>query len=325
MNETDALWLGLSSDDLVVLGASIGVFAVVLALSFSTTSNDRLAARLKAVSEPDRARSAGGASSESAPRGRAAMIALMRGIVQRLNLLRSRNAKDAATRLARAGWRSKDALVIYLFCRLSMPLLAGGGALFWLYGLELFHLEPMIRLVAVLACVLLGFVAPNVVVRNFADRRRDKLRKALPDTLDLMVICTEAGLSLDASLARVTREIGSTAPEIADELSVVLSELSYLGDRKEALDNFRARVDLAPVQALCTTLLQTEKFGTPLAQALRVLASELRDDRMLRAEEKAARLPAIMTIPLILFILPALFVVVMGPAVLSIMDALIKM
>ena len=138
-----------------------------------------------------------------------------------------------------------------------------------------------------------------------------------------MGICTEAGLSLDATFQRVAGEIAPASKIMADELTLVSSELSFLPERKQALDNLRERVPLPQVQALCSTLIQTEKFGTPLAQALRVLAAELRDERMLRAEEKAARLPAIMTIPLIIFILPALFVVVMGPAVLSIADSFI--
>ena len=173
--------------------------------------------------------------------------------------------------------------------------------------------------------MLVGLVAPSVFVRNMSERRRANIRKGLPDALDLLVICTEAGLSLDAGLVRVAREISRTWPELAEEIELTSSELGVLSDRKQALDNLRQRIDLPAVNALCTTLLQTEKFGTPLAQALRVLAGELREERMLRAEERAAKLPAIMTIPLIVFILPSLFVIVMGPAILNIADAFFKM
>jgi tight adherence protein C len=151
------------------------------------------------------------------------------------------------------------------------------------------------------------------------------MQKALPDALDLMVICAEAGLSLDAAINRVASEISPTSPALADEFGLTLLELRFLPDRRQALENLAKRVELKAVQALVNTLFQTDKFGTPLAQALRVLAHELRSERMLRAEEKAARLPAVMTVPLIVFILPALFVVLLGPAILDLGDVFTKM
>jgi len=314
---------GLSEADIIIMVAALGVFATVLALSFATTRDNRLAARIAAVSGNRQIRAVG--AKRSGPTGKAAMLSMMHKTVSRLNLMRSNQAKQASIKLAGAGWRSKDALVIYLFARLSLPLLSGGGAAIAIYGMEVVVLKPIMEMFAVMGCVLLSFVAPNVVIKNMRDKRRKALQKQLPDALDLMVICTEAGLSLDATMQRMVREITSTSKELADELMVTSSELNFLGDRQKALDNLKERVDLGAIHALCTTLMQTEKFGTPLAQALRLLAQEQRDERMLRAEEKAARLPAIMTIPLIVFILPALFVVVLGPAILAIMDALVKM
>ena len=314
--------IGIGEADIIVILAALGVFAAVLALSFATTRDNRLAARIAAVSGNRQIRAVG--AKRSGPTGRAAILGMMRNTVSRLNLMRSKQAKDASVKLARAGWRSKDALVIYLFARLSLPVLSGGGAVLAIYVMEVFTLKPMVEMVAVMGCVLLGFVAPNIVIKNVQDKRRTAIRKQLPDALDLMVICTEAGLSLDATIQRMVREIATTSKELADELMVTSSELNFLGDRQQALDHTKERVDLPAIHALCTTLMQTEKFGTPLAQALRLLAQEQRDERMLRAEEKAARLPAIMTIPLIVFILPSLFVVVLGPAILAIMDALVN-
>ena len=159
-------------------------------------------------------------------------------------------------------------------------------------------------------------------MRNAISKRWSKIRKGLPDALDLMVICAEAGLSLDATFTRVAREMRQAAPEVSDELDVTAIELGFLPRRRQALDNLGRRVDIPEMRSLTNALLQTEKYGTPLARALRVLAAEYRDQRLLRAEEKAARLPATMTVPMIIFILPTLFVVLIGPAVLRTMDAL---
>jgi tight adherence protein C len=315
--------LGLGTEDLVIIGAAAGVFVIVLALALASSRDARVAARIKAVSNVSGQRSSGAATPRET--GTKAAVGVMRNTVGRFNLVGSKQSRDAVDRLARAGWRSKDALIIYLFSRLTLPIFAGGMALIAFYGLEVANIEPVFRLIVVMVCTIAGFMLPNVFVSNMQSRRRKNLLKATPDMIDLMVICTEAGLSLDATISRVAREIYQASPEMADELTVTSSELAYLAERQQALDNWRRRVDLPAIQALCTTLLQTEKFGTPLAQALRVLALEQRDERMLRAEEKAARLPAIMTIPLITCILPSLFVVVIGPAILNVMDALMKM
>ena len=168
--------------------------------------------------------------------------------------------------------------------------------------------------------VLCGGYLPVVFLRNAISKRYQKLRRQLPDGLDLLVICAEAGLSLDAALTRVARELGGSAPELADELGLTSIELGFLPNRRQALLNLVRRVDLPPFRAVINTLMQTERYGTPLAHSLRVLASEFRDERMMRAEEKAARLPAIMTVPMILFILPALFVVLIGPAIVQVIE-----
>ena len=152
-------------------------------------------------------------------------------------------------------------------------------------------------------------------------KRSSAIRKGLPDALDLLVICAEAGLTVDAAFQRVARELGRAYPELGDEFTLTAIELGFLSERRQAFENLAQRVKLDAVKGVVTTMVQTEKYGTPLASALRVLSGEFRNERMMRAEEKAARLPAIMTIPLILFILPTLFVVILGPAACSISDA----
>jgi tight adherence protein C len=249
----------------------------------------------------------------------------MRRLVAAMNLLRSREATKAALHLARAGLRSKDALVVFFFLKLALPFLFGALAIVWLYTLEMVNLEPMPRLMAALGLVLIGAWTPDLYVRNAASKRSAAMRKGVPDALDLLVICAEAGQSLDGALKRVAGEIGLFSPPLAEELSLTAIELGLMPDRRVALENLVKRTDLAEIKSVVNALAQTEKYGTPLAQSLRVLAAEYRSNRLMRAEEKAARLPAILTVPMITFILPPLFVVLLGPAVLRVIDQFIRL
>jgi len=246
---------------------------------------------------------------------------LMHRVVKKLKLMKGEGARHISAHLAQAGWRSKDALVTYLFARISLPLLlmAFGGIYF--IAQNPFDWPLTGGVVATIGMGLIGYALPGVMVKNQISKRYKEMRKSLPDALDLLVICTEAGLNLDSGLDRVCREISNSSPELADEFGLTSIELGFLSDRKEALMNLAARVDFQSMNTLVNTLLQTEKYGTPLAVALRVLSAEMRDERLMKAEEKAARLPAIMTVPMILFILPALFIVLIGPAVLRAIDA----
>ena len=173
----------------------------------------------------------------------------------------------------------------------------------------------------VIARLLLGYKAADIYISNLITKRTDEIRKGLPDALDLLVICAEAGLTVDVAFNRVAKELGRGYPELGDEFALTAIELGFLTERRAAFENLAYRVNLDAIKGVVTTMIQTEKYGTPLASALRVLSAEFRNDRMMRAEEKAARLPAIMTIPLILFILPTLFIVILGPAACSITDA----
>lgn len=308
----------LDATTLIPLFAGASVLLIVLLVAFVLLRHSPLDARIKAVAGPREAR---GPNARDQQRHEDA-IAVMRRIVERLKLMQSRQADGVRRKLARSGYRSKDAVTVYMFSKLILPLAFAGGAAVLFYGLGVYQLQAMAKLLAVLVSALAGSYLPDLWLRNIADRRRDSIRKALPDALDLLVICTEAGLALDAAVGRVAREIGPTSAELADELGITVMELRFMPERRKALENLAQRIDLAAVQALVTTLVQTERFGTPIAQALRVLASELRTQRLLRAEEKAARLPATMTVPLIVFVLPALFVVLMGAAVLDIIDVM---
>ena len=224
--------------------------------------------------------------------------------------------------LAQAGLRSNEAMVRYLFARVLMPFVFAALVLVDSYTTHFLHILIADRwrtLSAVVAAVL-GFFAPDAFIKNLIKKRSHQIELGLPDALDLLVICAEAGLSLDAGLQRVARELEPTWPELAEEFGITAAELTYLPDRKLAFENLNARTNMAPIRGVVNTLLQTAKFGTPLAQSLRILAAEFREARMTRAEEKAARLPAMLTVPMILFILPTLFIVLLGPAALNVID-----
>jgi tight adherence protein C len=248
-------------------------------------------------------------------------ISMMRQVVDRLNLLKSSQANRISLRLMRAGWRSKDAIIRYLFAKVALPFAFGGFAVFMVYGVNAWALESTAKLAITIGAVLIGAYTPDFFIKNAAQKRREKIRKGLPDALDLMVICAEAGLSLDATLMRVSQEMEEAAPELADELSLTGLELGFLPDRKKALQNLGARVDLQNLRSVVNTLLQAERYGTPLAQSLRVMAADSRNERIMKAEEKAARLPALLTVPMVVFILPPLFIVLLGRAVLNTIDA----
>lgn len=326
MSSTDLpLPFGLSPVDLATILAALASLALCAAIWAATTVRDPMRGRIKALQERRDMLKAG----MLAPTRRKAQtkteVEAMRKIVTSLKLLQDEQAKKAQEKLMCAGWRTKDALVTFLFAKLIAPV----AVFIVMMGLMLFgdflsHMPLVGRMGVALGAVLLSSIAPEIVVKNQTSKRIASLRRGLPDALDLLVICTEAGLTVDAAFSRVSRELGAGYPELADELTLTAVELGFLQDRRVALENLGKRVPLASVRSIVTTLIQTEKYGTPLAAALRVLSAEFRNERMMKAEEKAARLPAIMTVPLILFIMPTIFVVLLGPAACKISDGFVN-
>jgi tight adherence protein C len=313
-------WLpaGVTLDDAITLLAVLAVLTTVLAMWQVLRPSSVFERRLEQIVQRKESLRQ---QALAARRGRGlAAVGFMREAVTRLNLLRSRHAADARDMLVQAGIRSRDAMIGFLFARVSLPFLFG---LTLLADTKVFHLLPIppaFDFVPPMVGVLFGFYAPTIYLRNAAAKRAKQLQLSLPDGLDLMVICAEAGLSLDAALIRVSRELGNGSPELAEELAITAAELTFLPDRRMAFDNLNTRTNSEGIRAVVNTLQQTAKFGTPLAQSLRVLAAEMRTARMTRAEEKAARLPALLTVPMILFILPTLFIVLLGPAAIGIID-----
>ena len=318
--------------DVVFVGtilAGLAALAVMFAIYTALTIKDTMAKRVKALNARREELKAGiitsGAKKRASLSRQSDATNAVRDQLGRLNVLQQSQLEDVQQKLAHAGYRNKELAVYIIGLRAIGPIVLGLLGMLVIYGIDYFpDWGPMKRLMAVSAMLFLGYKGPEIYLSNKSTKRTAEIQKGLPDALDLLVICAEAGLTVDAAFNRVAKELGRAYPELGDEFALTAIELSFLSERKMAFDNLAYRVDLEAVKGVVTTMIQTERYGTPLASALRVLSAEFRNERMMRAEEKAARLPAIMTVPLIMFILPVLFIVILGPAACSINDALIK-
>jgi tight adherence protein C len=315
----DWLPVWLTPTDLIGFLAAAAIFVAFLAVFQELRSRDPLTRRVSEVAQR-RASLRRTALDTRRPRQRMTAQGLMSQVAARFNLLRSQRARDARNMLAQAGSRSDDAMVRYLVTKFALPIGLAVAIVLDNFGPHMLPIPDGIRTFAPFGGLLLGWFGPDVIIKNKISKRAHRMELGLPDALDLLVICAEAGLSLDAALVRVSRELDATWPELSEEFGITAAELTYLPDRKQAFDNLNARTNMAAIRGVVNTLLQTAKFGTPLAQSLRILAAEYREARITRAEEKAARLPAMLTVPMILCILPTLFIVLLGPAVLSVID-----
>ncbi len=306
---------------------AVATFAVLVAIYAATTVRDPMVKRLKALNERREQLKAGIVASTSRRRknitNRSEAADRVRTLLSSLRMLQDEQVEKAQIKLMQAGIRAKDLAFVVIFARFVLPVVIGGTAIVGVYVLDWFPEWGAFKKYGLVASALIGsYKAPDLFLKNRIQKRTHAIRKGLPDALDLLVICAEAGLTVDAAFNRVARELGRAYPELGDEFALTSIELGFLTDRRSAFENLAQRIDLDSIRGVVTTMIQTEKYGTPLASALRVLSAEFRNERMMRAEEKAARLPAIMTVPLILFILPCLFVVILGPAACKISDNL---
>jgi len=242
----------------------------------------------------------------------------LRQVVENLKLFEVFDANEARKKLMMAGFRGPRPVFIFMAARIGMPFVVAIGMGVYVYAFNGFELDSFGRLLATLGGFGAGFYVPNVYINNTIANRQQKVKESWPDALDLLLICVESGMSIEAALQKVTEEIGGGAPELAEELSLTVAELSYLQERKQAYLNLAARTGLDGVKGVTTALIQSEKYGTPLGQSLRVMAQENRDLRMQEAEKKAAALPPKLTVPMIGFFLPVLFCVILGPAILQV-------
>lgn len=315
--------------DVIMVGtilAGIAAFAVIMAIYAAITVRDPMAKRVKALNNRRDELKAGIVTSSGKKRAsllrNTGQTDKVKDTLSGMKVLQASQIQDIQQKLAHAGYRNKELAVFVIGARLVLPIVFGIIGFYLAYVSDFYAPEASMKKFGTLALlVLLGYKGPELFLKNKAGKRTGEIRKGLPDALDLLVICAEAGLTVDAAFNRVAKELGRAYPELGDEFALTAIELAFLTERKDAFNNLAYRVDLDSVKGVVTTMVQTERYGTPLASALRVLSAEFRNERMMRAEEKAARLPAIMTIPLIMFILPVLFIVILGPAACSIADA----
>ena len=305
---------------LAMLFVGILAFATVLTLGIPYLEGNGLNDRLKSVARRREELRAKHHAALNAKRGslRIEPVSYMKATLDRFklgNILESENTRE---KLSSAGYRGQAPLIAFMFFRFVMPGIVFLVTLFYLFLVTHFAWPVMMKVSAAFAGALIGYYLPDVFISNLTARRQQSIMRAFPDALDLMLICVESGMSIESAFTKVAAEIGTQSAELAEELALTTAELSYLPDRRQAFDNLAKRCGHPGVKAVATALNQAEKYGTPLGQALRVTAVENREGRMQEAERKAASLPAKLTVPMIIFFLPCLFVVIMGPAILTI-------
>jgi tight adherence protein C len=303
--------------------AAIAAFVTIFTVGGPLLERNRLGARLKLVASRREELKQRQREALAAPRGqlRTTPADFMKRTVDQFKVQKLLESPATRLKLAQAGLRGQGPLVTFLFFRLVMPFILFAVALFYLFVVKDYGLGVMARLGISLGAALLGFYSPNIFVQNMIQKRQQSIQRAFPDALDLLLICVEAGMSIEAAINKVAGEVGTQSIELAEELALTTAELSYLQDRRQAFENLGQRTDLPAVKAVVTSLAQAERYGTPLGQALRVMAQESRDMRMQAAEKKAAALPAKLTVPMVLFFLPVLFIIIIGPAIINVMKA----
>jgi tight adherence protein C len=304
------------------LFAAIAAMATVITLAMPLLARNDLNKRMSAVSiEREKIRQR---ERERLARGdkvqlRQSPKQYMKRIVDGFNLTKWVGQEEAREKLIQAGYRGQAPYVTYLFFRMVSPVVAFAVSLFYLFFVLEMNKPATVKLGMALFAAFVGMQLPYIFLKNKIGKRQLSIRRAFPDALDLLLICVESGMSIEAAFRKVSQEIGSQSIPLAEELTLTTAELSYLQDRKVAYENLSRRTDLEGVKAVCVALQQSERYGTPLGQTLRVMAQENRDMRMSEAEKKAAALPPKLTVPMILFFLPVLFIVILGPAAIRVM------
>lgn len=307
---------------IVSLLTAIAVIATILTLAMPLLNSDNLSRRMKSVaSERERIRARERALAKTQGKGlRQEPKQYMKHVVERFSLSKWLNTDDAKLKLATAGFRGPQAEIAFLFFRLVSPIAFLFCALFYVHFLGDPEMTFLFRVMILIGATYLGIKAPEIFISNTIANRQMSMRRAFPDALDLMLICVESGMSIEHAFRKVGQEIGVQSIPLAEEFALATAELSYLPDRRSAYLNLAQRTGLDSVRQISTVLIQAEKYGTPLGQALRVTAQESRDMRMMEAEKKAAALPPKLTVPMIIFFLPVLMVVVLSPAAIQVMQ-----
>jgi tight adherence protein C len=313
-------------DNQLMAGAAALTFATIVSLAAPLMRRDTLDARMKSVAnrrEELRRRSREAlASKHQSSSLRHSDESLYKKVVDRLQLSRLLEDPKVAEKLAQAGFRGPKPISTFYFFRFISPLVLSGLVGIYLFLINDFHFSPLQKLAAILFGLVVGYYGPNLYISNVAQKRRDSIMQSFPDALDLLLICVESGMSIEAAMQKVSQEIGASSIELAEELTLLVAELSYLPERRLAYDGLSKRTNHPGIKSVATAMIQAERYGTALGSALRMMAKENRELRLAAAEKNAAALPAKLTVPMILFFLPVLFVVILGPAIMQVQDTM---
>jgi tight adherence protein C len=309
---------------LILFMATLTTFMVIVAIAMPYIKQYQMRSRLKAVAKRREELKALQLAKRRESSKKAAVsesqIGLMKKVVEMVNLQELLEAKELKLKLLGAGYRGPSAAIIFTFMRVLTPFILAGVAAFLLFVAKTFDVDHTMKIIITIVAFPAGFYFPHLILTSQLQSRQNEFIRDFPDALDLLVICVEAGLSMEGAFNRVTEEMASTAPVLSMEFGMTSAELAYLGDRTLALQNFHSRMAVPAVKSLSTSLIQSEKYGTPLATALRVISQEQRETRLAKVEQKAAALGAKLTVPMIAFFLPVIFIVVLGPAVIQMME-----
>lgn len=312
-----------STQFIATASAAIAVFATILSIVVPMLAREQMSQRMKVMAlERDKMRTQ--RIAELAAKERAGAMRLrqspkgfMQTIVERFNLRAQFDSEELRAKLKMAGLRGQAPLVAFMFFRVAAPPLVFLVALFYLFVVAELDYTPLMKFAIALAAGGAGYYLPNVFIENLTQKRRQSIQTSFPEALDMLLICVQSGMSVEAAFGKVSREVANQSVELGEEMSLTTAELSYLPERRHAFENLAKRTGLPGVKAVTTALIQAERYGTPVGQALRIMAKENRDMRMSEAERKAAALPPKLTVPMIIFFLPALFMVILGPALIS--------
>ncbi|RAI43230.1 type II secretion system F family protein [Rhodoplanes roseus] len=308
---------------LMMILAAIAAGATVVTLAMPLLASDTLSKRMNAVAvEREKIRQR---ERELMARGdrvklRATPKQYMQRVVEQFNLSKWVGQEEARTLLTQAGYRGSAPYVGFLFFRMVAPLAMLVLSVVYVFFVLNLDQPTTIKIGLCIGATFFGIQLPPLVLKNKIQKRQLSIRRAFPDALDLLLICVESGMSIEAALRKVSQEVGIQSIPLAEEFTLTTAELSYLPDRKQAYENLAKRTGLEGVKSVCLALQQSERYGTPMANALRVMAQENRDMRMAEAEKKAAGLPPKLTVPMIVFFLPVLFIVILGPAAIQVMS-----
>lgn len=321
----DFLLIAMKPEFVIVVLVAISAFATVVMLGSPLLANDKLGTRMKHVADEREKLKAQRLQelSEEHNKGQLRHSKKSRSskFVEIFNLRKALETEDLGMKLKMAGMRGPGPLMMFLIARTVLPFVFMAVTAFYIYFVEDFGLEDgVMRFCGIIGGGYLGFYLPNIFLTNIIQKRQASIKSAFPDALDLLLICVQAGMSIEAAFRKVAVEIGDQSGELAEELTLTTAEMSYLQNRRQAYENLGLRTGLPGVRAVATSLIQAEKYGTPLGQALRAMAEEYRHERMNDAEKKAAALPPKLTVPMIVFFLPVLFAVILGPAIIQVIE-----